>query len=113
MLKPIVKLRKLMPSEKKKVCWVPDDRLVSVKVFKMTDEPEARGMTKTEIEKYLKEVELQSANPKIFFQETRMKEKQMEKVAMGRIKEKEIYIRRQMLEMKPDCDWIQPKGNYK
>lgn len=109
-LRPIIKRRKLQPTEKKKVTWTSEERLISVKVFKMTDEPTAKGMTKDEIEKYLKEAEHLATMPHQF-QETRLKEKQMEKAAMGKLREKENIAKKQILSMQPDCEWKQPKSN--
>ncbi len=100
----------------KKVSWVPEEKLVSVKRFRMTDEPNAREPSKDETEKYSKEERTVSAAPAPVpavpqrFQENRHKEMLMEKANMDKIWAKEKCLRKRLQDMQVDASWVQPKG---
>ena len=92
----------------KKVSWASEDKLTAVKIFRMNDEPTAKGMTKEDIERYFKEAEQQGLRAPLQFQETRLKHAKMEKAAIDIIREKDTHTKQLLLSMHPDIDWLEP-----
>ena len=96
------------------MAWLPDEKLLSVRRFRMNDEPNAREPSKEEADKTSKEtkhVVPAVAVPK-HFQESRLKDARMEKANMSRIREKENTLRKRLMEMNPDSGWSQPIAVY-
>ncbi len=94
----------------KKVSWATEEKLISVKIFRMNDEPVAKGMTKEDIERYFKEAEQQGLRAPLQFQETRLKHAKMEKATIDIIREKDTHTKTLLLSMIPHIDWPEPHG---
>lgn len=89
----------------KKVRWMPEDKLTQVRCFRLTDAPDAKEPSKDEI---TTNRTVKSTNLPKHFQESRIKELRMEKLAMKELREKERQLHDLLHEMKPDIEWNLP-----
>jgi hypothetical protein len=76
---------------------------VVVKIFRFNDEPLAKGLSKEEAERYAS-----SLNKSCMFEESRIKEIEMEKMYIRTVKEKETENKKRLQEMKEDVDEYVP-----
>jgi len=85
-----------------------DDKLVLMKIFRMNDEPTAKGLSREEADKIQKELSQQNQTQAKGFQETRMKETKMERDFMTKEREKEVARKKLLKEMSPEIEWNFP-----
>ena len=97
-------VKKFPNNEPKKVRWVPDEKLVTVRYFRLTDAPDSKEPSKEETTVRTPKV----VNIPKQFQESRIKDCQMEKLTMRRLREKEMKINDKLKAMKSDIEWNQP-----
>lgn len=100
------KANKMANSEKRRIRWEPESKMEKVKIFKMTDEPNAGPVTEEEYRKIQLEI---AKNPHYkLVEDIRLREINMEKENINKQREKSKNAKEILYRMVPQMKWRKP-----